>query len=62
MWELNLYFYPSAGGFKKKKQKKSAGTERVECSPTRQTLLAPSAKRRGVLGESHEGQAASYQY
>ena len=33
----------------------SAGTERVGFSPTRQTLLAPSAKRREVFGESHEG-------
>ena len=32
-----------------------AETEHVEFSRTRQTLLAPRAKRRGVLGESHEG-------
>ena len=32
-----------------------AGTEHVEFSPTRKTLLAPSAKRREVFGESHEG-------
>ena len=32
-----------------------AGTEHVGFSPTRQTLLAPSAKRREVFGESHEG-------
>ena len=32
-----------------------AGTEHVGCSPTRQTLLVPSAKRREVFGESHEG-------
>ena len=31
------------------------GPERVGDSPTRQTLLAPSAKRREVLGESYEG-------
>ena len=31
-----------------------AGTEHVGFSPTRQTLLAPSAKRREVFGESHE--------
>ena len=37
-----------------------AGTEHVGFSPTRQTLLAPSAKRREVFGESHEGWAASY--
>ena len=30
-------------------------TEHVGFSPTRQTLLAPTAKRREVLGESHEG-------
>ena len=28
-------------------------TEHIGMSPTRQTLLAPSAKRREVLGESH---------
>ena len=32
-----------------------AETEHVGFSPTRQTLLAPSAKRREVFGESHEG-------
>ena len=32
-----------------------AGTERVGFSLTRQTMLAPSAKRREVFGESHEG-------
>ena len=32
-----------------------AGTEHFEFSPAKQTLLAPSAKRREVLGESHEG-------
>ena len=32
-----------------------AGTEHVGFSPTRQTLLAPSTKRREVFGESHEG-------
>ena len=32
-----------------------AGTEHVGFSPTRQTLLASSAKRREVFGESHEG-------
>ena len=32
-----------------------AGTEHVAFLPTMQTLLAPSAKRREVLGESHEG-------
>ena len=31
-----------------------AGAEHVGFSPTRQTLLAPSAKRREVFGESHE--------
>ena len=30
-------------------------TEHVRFSPTRQALLAPSAKRREVFGESHEG-------
>ena len=29
-------------------------------SRTRQTLLAPSAKRRGVFGEWHEGWTASF--
>ena len=29
--------------------------EHVGFSPTRQTLLAPSAKRREVFGESHKG-------
>ena len=38
----------------------NAGTEHVGCSPTRQTLHAPSKKRREVFGESHEGRAASY--
>ena len=33
----------------------NAGTEHVGFSPTRQTLLAPSAKRREVFGESREG-------
>ena len=33
----------------------NVGTEHVGFSPTRQTLLAPSAKHREVLGESHEG-------
>ena len=37
-----------------------AGTEHVGFSPTRQTMLGPSAKRCEVLGESHEGWAASY--
>ena len=32
--------------------------EHVGFSPTRQTLLAPSAKRREVSGESHGGRAA----
>ena len=32
-----------------------AETEHVGFSPTRQTLLAPSAKRRQLFGESHEG-------
>ena len=32
----------------------NAGTEHVGFSLTRPTLLAPSAKRREVLGESHE--------
>ena len=32
-----------------------AGTEQVGLSPTRQALLAPSAERREVFGESHEG-------
>ena len=31
-----------------------AGTEHVGFSPTRQTLLALSAERREVIGESHE--------
>ena len=31
------------------------GTEHVGFSPTRQTLLAQSAKRREVSGESREG-------
>ncbi|CAN0422214.1 unnamed protein product, partial [Laminaria digitata] len=33
----------------------NAGTEHVGFSPTRQTSLAPSAMRREVFGESHEG-------
>ena len=33
----------------------NAGTEHVGFSPTRQALLATSAKRRRVLGESHNG-------
>ena len=33
----------------------NAGMEDVGFTLTRQTLLAPSAKRREVLGESHEG-------
>ena len=37
----------------------NAGTEDVGFSPTRQILLAPSAKRREVFDESHEGWAAS---
>ena len=32
----------------------NAGTEHVGFSPTRQTLLVPSAKRREILGGSHE--------
>ena len=32
-----------------------AGMERVKVSPTRQTALAPSAKRRKLFGESHDG-------
>ena len=39
---------------------KNAGTGHVRFSPTRQILLAPSAKRREVSGESHEGLFASY--
>ena len=31
------------------------GTEYVGFSPTRQTSVAPSVKRREVFGESHEG-------
>ena len=34
----------------------NVGTEHVGLSPTRQTLLAPSAKRREVFGESHGGE------
>ena len=30
------------------------GAEHVGFSPTRQTLLAPSVKRREVFGKSHE--------
>ena len=37
-----------------------ARTEHVVFSPTRKTLLAPSAKRREVSGESHERWTASY--
>ena len=33
----------------------NAGMEHVGFSPTRQISRAPSAKRREVLGESHEG-------
>ena len=33
----------------------NAGTEHADFSPTRQTLIAPSAKPRGVSGELHEG-------
>ena len=33
----------------------NVGMEHVGFSPTRQTSHAPSAKRREVLGESHEG-------
>ena len=33
---------------------KVLGTEHVGFSPNRQALLAPSEKRREVLGESHE--------
>ena len=33
----------------------NAGTEHVGFSQTRQALLAPSAKRREVPGESREG-------
>ena len=36
------------------------GTEHVRLSLTRQTLRGPSAKRREVSSESHEGRAASY--
>ena len=36
--------------------------EHVGFSPTWQTSRAPSAERRGVFGESHEGLAASYMY
>ena len=36
----------------------NVGTEHVGFPPTRQALLAPSAKRREVLGESHERWAA----
>ena len=32
-----------------------SGTEHVRFSPTRKTSRAPSAKRREVFGESHEG-------
>ena len=33
----------------------NAGTEHVECSQVRQTLLASSLKRHEGFGESHEG-------
>ena len=33
----------------------NGGTEHVGFSPTRQALLAPSAKRREVFDRSHEG-------
>ena len=36
-------------------QSYNAETEHVGFSPTRQTLLAPSAKRREVFGESYRG-------
>ena len=35
--------------------------DHVGFSPTRQTLLAPIAKRREVFSESHEGLTASFQ-
>ena len=38
----------------------NAATEDIGFSSTRQTLPATSAKRREVLGESHEGLPASY--
>ena len=37
----------------------AAGREHIGFSPARQALLAPSAKRREVFGESREGCAAS---
>ena len=39
----------------------NAATEHIGFSPTRQTLLAPKAKRREMFGESREGLAASYE-
>ena len=39
----------------------NAGTEHVGFSSTRQTLLAPSAKRCEVFSELHGGQATSYE-
>ena len=33
----------------------NTGTGHVGFSPTRQTLLAPSEKRREMFGDSHEG-------
>ena len=38
----------------------SAGTEHVRLSPTSQRWLAPSTKRREVLGEFQQGGDASY--
>ena len=43
------------GRIRKTSHPYNAGTEYVGFSPTRQTLLARSAKHREVLGESHEG-------
>ena len=39
----------------------NVGAEHVQFSWTRQTLLAPSAKRREVFGEPYVWRAASYQ-
>ena len=39
---------------------RKAGAEHVGLSPTKHTLLGPSATRGEVLGESHEGRAASH--
>ena len=39
-----------------------AETEHVGFSPSRQTLLAPSAKRRAMFGESNKGWTASFEY